>query len=489
MEYYELLTSETLVIAALAATLWLRTRNVSIMLGIGVLYYWSLYGAWSLVDDMLGGSSGRLYGYLEAKMFAINLDGYYFETLVYYGLFIVVVELTLLFLARPGSPPRTLGQPLYLSHLCILLFAASAGFLSYLLIRPYLGEALQLGLSGYKATRDSSPYFSIHQVLNRAALIIVALGFATRCSGEKPRLLEGDRHPWTLPAYLVVIAGLYGFNFVLGNKNEPLNAGLAGGLLYLYNRRRPRLLPVAVTATAGMCGLWLIDHFRAYPLSQITGQFRNLDFSSLLGDSYGLVNSSNECFAAHFSLYGVLAYHITPVLGRSFVSLAASMVPHLLWKSRPADIYTYYVSSVGAVGGQGYTIHHATGWYLNFGAAGVPLGALVLGSAWSACLNAHRNRMRAASRWGLAFRSLAPCLFAAFLPNMVRAGIEGYKSLLLEGLLIPITVLAMAGWRMKKLTPRAAAARLAPGSDGHGLTHRPAPGRSTLGQRPGLQTP
>jgi len=454
VEYYEVLTYATLVIAALAVALWVRTRNASIVLGIGVLYYWSLYGAWFLIDDMLGGSSGRLYGYLEAKMFAINLDDNYFRTLVYYALFIIVIEITLLFLAKPGSPHQGVQQSLRISHLTVLIFTAVAGVTSYLVIRPDINLALALGLSGYKATRGVSPYFPIHQVLNRAALIFLAIGFATLRSGAEPRLIKGEGRCWTAPAYLVVMGGLYSLNFVLGDKNEALNAGLVGCLVYVYNSQRLKLMPIAAVVTVGMSGLWLIDHFRAYPLSEVVRQFANLDFTSLLGDSYGLVNASNEPFAAHFSMYGALCYHIAPVLGQSFVSLAASMVPRLLWQTRPPDIYAYYAASVGARSGQGYTIHHATGWYLNFGAPGVPLGAIALGLMWSGCLNAYANRAAAKSSWALAFRSLAPWLFVAFLPNLVRAGIEGYKSLLLEGLLIPVTLVALAGRQNRKRLTR-----------------------------------
>jgi len=35
---------------------------------------------------------------------------------------------------------------------------------------------------------------------------------------------------------------------------------------------------------------------------------------------------------------------------------------------------------VGAIQNQGYSLHHATGWYLNFGYFGVALGAVVM--AW-----------------------------------------------------------------------------------------------------------
>ncbi len=496
MEYYEVLTCATLVIAALAMALWVRTRDFSVILGIAVLYYWSLYGAWFLITDKLGGSSGRLYGYLEAKMFAISLDENYFKTLVYYGVFIIAVELALLFLVKPAPPRQATGRPLWVSHGYLLLFATSAGLVSYLLIRPYISEALQIGLSGYKATRDSSPYFSIHQVLNRAALIVVAIGFATLCSDERPRLIAAERRHSTIAAYIAVIGGLFSFNFVLGNKNEPLNAGLVACLLYIYNSRRLRVLSLVAAVTAGMSGLWLIDHFRAYPLAEVAQQFASLDFSSLLGDSYGLVNASNEPFAAHFSMYGALAYHIVPVFGQSFVSLAASMVPRLLWEARPADVYTYYAASVGAISGQGYTIHHATGWYLNFGAAGVPLGGITLGCVWGGCLNAYRNRARAASPWGLAFRTLAPWLFVAFLPNLIRAGIESYKALAFEGLLIPVTVVALAGWRRKRSVARSTVAepavslgsRRGLGSARAAARAGLAPDRQTPPPAPGLQT-
>jgi hypothetical protein len=116
-------------------------------------------------------------------------------------------------------------------------------------------------------------------------------------------------------------------------------------------------------------------------------------------------------------------------------------VPRVLWPGRPRDIYLYYSESVGATQNQGYSIHHATGWYLTFGYAGVGLGAVVMGWLWAFCLNAHQ---RIRGRSGLVFRVfaiIAPWLFVACLPPLVRAGPEGYKGWIIEGVLIPVVTL------------------------------------------------
>jgi hypothetical protein len=165
------------------------------------------------------------------------------------------------------------------------------------------------------------------------------------------------------------------------------------------------------------------------------------------------VTSNNEAYAAHLSLYGVLTTGTEPRFGYSLYSLACSAIPRVLWPHRPPDIYNYYADSVGAIQDQGYAIHHATGWYLNFGYAGVAIGAIVMGLVWGYCCNA-QQRMSAKS--GFAFRLFAiisPWLFVACLPPLIRAGPEGYKGFIIEGLMIPIGTLAFA-CRPKKAKPR-----------------------------------
>jgi hypothetical protein len=167
------------------------------------------------------------------------------------------------------------------------------------------------------------------------------------------------------------------------------------------------------------------------------------------------VTSSNEAYAAHFSLYGVLASGAEPRFGYSLYSLACSAIPRVLWPDRPTDIYNYYADSVGVIQNQGYSVHHATGWYLNFGYAGLALGAVVMGLVWAYFVNAHQ-RIRQKS--GLAFRlfaTIGPWVFVACLPSLIRAGPEGYKGLLIDGLVIPMFTLAFA------CRPKKAVAKLA----------------------------
>jgi hypothetical protein len=72
----------------------------------------------------------------------------------------------------------------------------------------------------------------------------------------------------------------------------------------------------------------------------------------------------------------------------------------------------------------------------------VALGAVVMGLVWAYCLNAHR-RARSGHLFRL-FGIVAPWLFVACLPPLIRAGPEGYKGFLIEGVMIPVGVLAFA---------------------------------------------
>jgi hypothetical protein len=456
MEYFTLLTAATLVIAALGAALYARRRDAGLVVGIAALYYWSLYGAWWIVIDKTGGFSGQHYQYLETKMFPIALDGRYLLTLALYAGFIVGVELTLLAaLARAWERPV---PRLVLRHEAILVagFAAAAG--SYLVIRDQLGVAWATHASAYGYTRaEGGPWFTLHQVLNRVALIPPAIGMATLAAGERSRFFVNVSRRYTWPAYLLLAAAMGGFTFVLGNKNEVFTALLTGVLAYAGSVRRPQWWKTGLVVAAGLWFLAAVDFFRATPLSGIGAAVwaRGQDAD----DVSHFVTTSNEAFAAHFSLYGVLAAGTAPKFGYSLYSLACSVIPRVLWPERPRDIYLYYSESVGAIQNQGYSLHHATGWYLNFGYAGVALGALALGLIWALCLNA-RQRIR--QRSGLLYRLfaiIAPWVLVAGLPPLIRAGPEGYKGLIVESFLIPLAVL-LAACRTPRSPPRSAAGRV-----------------------------
>ncbi|MEP7354628.1 MAG: hypothetical protein ABI824_15480 [Acidobacteriota bacterium] len=450
MEFYALLTAATLVIALLAVAVFRQTRDIGTLLGTAALYYWSLFGAWYIVIDKTGGFSGKHYQYLETKMFPIVLDGDYMISLCLYAAFIIILQLTLL-ITMPESRERPLPR-LQLRHEPIIVIGAIAAVGSVLLIRDKLSAAYVLHSSAYIYTRtQTDQWFTLHQVLNRVALIPSAIGLATLFAGDRSRYFVSVRRRYTLLGYALVLGGMGLFTFLLGNKNEILTALIAGLTAYVGSVRRPNWFKVALATAMGFWFLYAIEFFRGYPLAEMSTAFtQHVGEATEVGR---FVTSSNEAYAAHFSMYGVLSKHIEPWFGYSIYSLVCSIVPRVLWPDRPRDIYLYYSESVGTVQNQGYSLHHATGWYLNFGYLGVALGAIVMGLVWGYCITA---RYRVRNKTGLRFRLfaiVAPWLFVACLPPMLRAGPEAYKGLILEGALIPVLVLMFSCRPRRKRRP------------------------------------
>jgi len=456
-----LLGVATVMIAALALVLYRRSGDWGILVGVAALYYWSLYGAWYIVIDKSGGFSGKNYHYLETKMFPVQLDRNYLITLGLYSAFILLVELTALAALKGGHREQArsrLRPQLVLRHEPILILAAVAGLASWIIIRDKLNEAWALNASAYLYTRmQTGPWYSLHQVLNRIAMLPPAIAVAAIAAGRGSRGFLSLTRRYTLPAYLVILLAMGWLTFVLGNKNEVFVSLVTGVLAYFGMARKPKVFRAALVAVAGVWFLYSIDFFRGVPfsnLSQVVSE--HMEEATDVG---GFVTSSNEAYAAHFSMYGVLAAQVPPQFGYSLYALACSVIPRVIWPDRPLDIYYYYSQSVGVLDGQGYSLHHATGWYLNFGYPGVALGAIVLGLVWAFCLNArHRVGVRSALYYCV-FAEVAPWLFAAQMAPLIRAGPEAYKGWLIESVLIPLGVLVLAcrtRRRTRKLTPKLA---------------------------------
>jgi len=449
MEYYAILTVSTIVISVLALAAFRKSREVGVIVGSAALYYWSLFGAWYVVIDKSGGFSGKSYHYLEYKMFPVYLDDNYVATLVSYAAFVILAQVTLL-VALPAAEDRDREVPrLLLRHEPILLISALAAVASIFIIMDKVSTAWDLNTSAYLYTRtQTDEWFTTHQVLNRLALIPPSIGLATLLAGKRSRFFFTQANTVVRLGYLGIFGVMGLFTFVLGNKNEVFVAFLAGMLCYLSSVRRPNYVKVGFALAAGFWFLYSIDFFRSVPISEMQSAVEErVNEATEVGK---FLTSSNEAYAAHFSLYGVLSNQVPPQFGFSIYSLACSVIPRVFWPDRPPDIYAYYSESVGAIQGQGYSLHHATGWYLNFGYPGIGLGAIVLGLVWAYSM---RARTRITEKTGLIFRLAAvvgPWLFVAGLPPLVRAGPEAYKGMFIEGLLIPVGTLLFACRLRKK---------------------------------------
>ena len=158
MEYFAPADGGDAVIAVLTVVLYRRRRDMGLMVGALALYYWSLFGAWSIVIDKTGGFSGKHYYYLENKLFPIALDSDYMLALGLYAGFIIVAQLTLLRGAARGRRERPIPR-LILRHEPILIVGVPGRrrqlFHHPRQTRRRLG-AEHLGISGTRALRPTN---------------------------------------------------------------------------------------------------------------------------------------------------------------------------------------------------------------------------------------------------------------------------------------------------------------------------------------------
>jgi hypothetical protein len=159
---------------------------------------------------------------------------------------------------------------------------------------------------------------------------------------------------------------------------------------------------------------------------------------------------SNEMFAAHFSMYGAIKYHVPLTYGKSVLSLVVSLVPRFILPDRPQDVYEHYANAVKANPDQGYTIHHATAWYINFWYFGVLAGAFILGWLWAwfyriFCHPSGRSRFfTIVSVFGI-------CAFSAGIPVLIRSGLEAYKVMAFELILLPCLFFYLSSFSIVQL--------------------------------------
>jgi len=445
MEHIAVLTIATLVIALLSVLVWRKTKSVAFIIGFGFLYFWTLYGAWFTITDSLEGEKGERYQYLFFKLFPIYIDDDYLWTLIVYALFVIVIQLTVLYFARLPEEEILPERPLRLSHLKVIVIAGVSGLLSFLIIRPSLAAAAELSASGYAYVREGNaqiPLFTLHQILNRVALIPVMIGLAVFFGGRDNKYIVGKQTVLAFVGYMCVLTGMVVLCVLLGNRNELVFAFAAGGLFYLANTLKPNRMILAGIGAAGLVALVIVKLYRDGVFSG-SGGLQTIGFQAFIETI-----KSNEAFAAHFSLYGAIHKAVPFTYGSSFLTLLLSAVPRNFWPDRPDDIYGYYAEHVGAIDDQGYSIHHATGWYLNFGVPGVILGAFIFGLIWAALFNAFYRPKQKAVFATRVFTTVCFWTFTSALPMVIRAGPEAYKNVVIQAFLIPVVVLMIASLKI-----------------------------------------
>lgn len=464
MWFFVLLTIYTGIIYYLGHRIWKKTRQISFPIGIALLYYWSLLGSWFFVYDDLSGGAGAAIGlhyyiYLE-KMFMVHADGAYMMAISLYALFIICIEAVVLYFAKPASESAS-KKPVRINHPILLIGCLVGVVLSGMIVWKQILFAAGHKLSVYTVTRTTdNSLFTIHQLLNQVSVTALYVGLISYLCNKDGRIIEGGKSYRVYVFYILATLFIEGFMLFLGNKREILFGGIFGMVFYFANmQNRIKWKPVFFICLIVVVPLFFNDALRAYSPTFLARWFNIpvLEMKIPEAEPAGFSVSgaattflfSNEMFCANFSMYGAIHYKVPYTYGSSFVYLATSIVPRAIIPERPPDIYAYYAKQLHMKEGQGYTIHHATGWYLNFGIIGVLAGAFVWGLIWVFFYNKFLLQDNFSGFKGILF-GLGLALFTSAIPSMVRGGPEGYKALAMEYLLFPVLAVFLA-YMMQKL--------------------------------------
>lgn len=459
-----LLSLYTIICFFLGYLIWKRSRQPAFLLGLFFLFYWTLIGPWLFTIDALTGFEGhkiglKYYPYLE-KLFPVKLNQTYIKATFFLALFLIIIELTVLWHLRKFKAKKERSiNAFYIDHNWLVALSLGSMFLSLLLIKDQVLTAAKFNHSVYYITRvHHGSWYTLHQLLNQVSIVAIYIGFITYISGKEARLLNTRNWQKHLPyLYIVAIFLIEAYLLFIGNKRELFFSGIFCFLFYTQNivgKINWRKLAFFITVVA--TPLILNDGLRGYSPGFLTNYFdtTHLEFTDPEPVKYEPITVqntaarflfSNELFVPHFSMYGVLAFNVPMAYGKSVVSLVSSFVPRFLWPDRPEGVYNHYVEGVSASGKTGYTIHHATAWYLNGGIIGICLGAVLIGFLWSTLFKVVTTRQVNNTLVNVLQR-IAFFAFTAQLPSLIRTGPEGYKALILEAIVLPGLLIFMATW-------------------------------------------
>lgn len=462
MIHYVFLSLFTLLIIFLSWKIWAKTGQVAFLIGIFFLYYWSLLGAWVIIFDSLTGQKGADFGlhyyHFNKYLFPLYVDKIYLWVISLYAAFILVVQLTILYFAAPRSRiPASEVKPVEINHPLLIVICVLSSVISFFLVWKEILTAAKFGESIYVVTRHQPGRFvTIHQLLNEVSVIALYIGLISCISGKNSKYISGDNRKKILVFYVLAVIFIEFYLLLLGNKKEIFFGGILALIFYFNNVvAKANWKAVALFLFIIILPLFFNDGFRAYSPTFLTKYFdvsglelhldREIAYTQFTVKNTALsFLFSNEMFSAHYSMYGVLSHDVPLTYGSSLLSLAASFIPRIAWPGRPGTVYEYYVQQVGATPGQGYTIHHASGWYLNFGIAGVLAGAFVFGLLWVYLYNKFNAVSGVRNNFLKIFFILGISAITAHLPSLIRTSPEGYKALFFEALLLPAAIIYIA---------------------------------------------
>jgi hypothetical protein len=467
--YYVLLLLFSFLIFRNAYKVWAITKDLTFPICTLIIFYFSLGGAFVLpLDEYIGFKGSQLgFHYLPIfdKLFTVSFDKYYILSCIYYIAFILIfqygylITLKKIIVKNKGRVADNKEHILNINPYIVLLLTIGFIAISFIIIKDEIYYAIAHTESIYLVTRSAiNPYFTIHQVANELCVLIpfVAFTFAIIKSEKMKIRINNNKLTFILLLLSCIISSLY--LAFLGNRRETMS-GLIICMLICFNQfKYVNYKKFAIIFSLVFLLFALNIFFRSTYIPIRLNKLLVLEKSNnnLLiekKEQFGAkemsssIIFSNELFYAHFSMYGILKKDVPITYGSSFVYLGTSLIPRAFGVQRPADISDYYYQSVNAIPGQKYTINHVAAWYLNFGIIGIVLGACILAGLFLLAYYFSNFKLNNNNKYLILLKHLMPFLLCAQMVTFITAGPEAYKSLIIEGMIIPIFFL---GFCVKK---------------------------------------
>ncbi len=461
MSFYLVLTFGTLAIIFLQYLIWKKNRSILFPLATLFLYYWTILGGWFIVFDLLNNNASEkigvhYYDYFK-KLFPIELNNDYLLSLVYFILFVIAFQVIIFFTIKKSPPAEFSPVRIKIRHQSLILISLFSIALSFFFIYQQMKEAAQHHESIYIfISHNNGKFYSLFQIFKSCSLITAFGGMVIYMNGEQNIFFEGNKLRFGIFNYILLMLVVLFYSMLLGSRHDLVFAGLFSLILYFINGKKIVIKDLVLIISTLVLPVFLVELTRGIPILDYLG----LNFGSLPKETEIKLNGhqalmsillSNEIFAGHMSMYGALHWHLPFTYGSSFYNLLTSFIPRFIIPERPMDIYQYYISVAQNPGLQGFTINHATAWYLNFGITGLIGGGIIFGAFVSMICNRFYKTEMPSSPFLYCLKVLAVPGIMSFIPMLIRTGPEGYKGLLFEGILIPVLLFWFAQINLPRL--------------------------------------
>lgn len=420
-------------------TVYQLYKNVVTLIFPLVIFLWTTWGGIIFQLNLSGIFFGpEHYQYLFQKLAVVRYGSDFILANLIYGVGIVTCLSTYFFTLR--NQKRNLiklnynnlnfptSQVLTLIIICFILFI----FLVYPKIQQFISSKSTLY---YIVRFGDVSYFTLISILIRMMLTcaVIYLGI------KKKKII-------TSVVFLIIFCVILVYSIVSGGKNELLYFCL---LYIFYNTHTGNIAISKKKLMVMLLGVIVVGAF----VDTVRGF--NSDELSLLNASSSLFHSfnilfSNEFFGLYFGMYYAVLFEVRSYEGWFFLPMSLLQMTPENWGIN--STYSSYTKFINAEKGQGYGLHHFVGLFILGGFLPLIFGSAVFGMiAGIAQKRIVRLKRRPINQANVDWLSLIACTTLANLPMIFRNGIEGYKGLIIDGVLVPvfIGVFCLIGYKFK----------------------------------------